>query len=168
MPNHSEPEWRAIEDLPSDLPATLFACIATTGSLTIRLRELGVLRVELIKEYVENTNWCRDVVLWINNIPAVIGHSVILADALEDPALHSLKKLGTRPLGEVIFAELKGIRELLEFSCVDAQNTLFNLAKPYLQTYEKKLYARRSTVKIQQHKITVHEVFLPVFYEDIL
>jgi chorismate-pyruvate lyase len=168
MLKHLEPEWRSIADLPSDLSATLYGCITTTGSLTTRLRELGVLRVELIKEYVENTHWHRDVVLWSNNLPAVIGHSVILTDALADPALNSLKNLGTRPLGEVIFSELKGTRELLEFACITPQDNLFHLAKPYLHHEQKKLYARRSTVKVQQHKIKVHEVFLPAFYQDIL
>jgi chorismate--pyruvate lyase len=170
-----EPLWQSVDQLPLTLGVNLRAWIACSDSLTVQFRKVGLFQVQVVDEYwgqvsaTENKLlqissseeiWQRDVVLLLNHIPVGIAHSLVPASLLQDPALQGLLQLGTRPLGEVIFKELAGQRERLEYARLSSAHFLFQLTLQSINAVEAPLYARRSIVNIKQHKLLVNEVLL--------
>jgi len=170
-----EPEWLPIQQMPAEIAGNLQLWIAMQTSLTEQLRKLGAFQVKVLQEYWGNAttaenhalsipdsekSWQRDVVLLLNGVPVIVAHSLIPLSMVEDPTLE-LKQLGTRSLGEIIFTELHGARELLEYANLTAEHYLFILAKPFIEKQNKNLYARRSIIKVKQHQLLINEVFLP-------
>lgn len=88
--------------------------LRATGSLTARLRQHGQVRVQVLSQGTRRltaperralglvSGHVREVMLWVDDQPAVWARSVTSQRALRGP-WKALKGLGTRPLAELLF-----------------------------------------------------------------
>lgn len=168
MTTEHEKQWKPIHELPDDVSASLQRWLSIEDSLTEQCKQQGLFEVQLLDEkwgtadkeekhlleiHPSERCWQRDVILWLNHKPIIIAHSLIPESLLAEPEAGQLCELGNRPLGEVIFGELKGERENLMFMTTVLDGI--------------ELYVRRSTVKIKNKKLLINEVFLPAI-EDFI
>lgn len=102
----------------------------------------------------------REVVLYCQDQPLVFAHSVIPRVGLAGP-WRSLSRLGSRPLGEALFADPRIVRHPLKFRCLDARHPLYRSAVRTLTVRPPRLWARRSVFVRGGYPILVTEVFLP-------
>lgn len=174
-----EPCWLPIAELPASVPKHLCSWLRAEVSLTKRLQQLGHFQVKVIREEWARCHpsecellgiahdilvWQREVVLMVNSIPWIVARSCIPPSTLDN--ISPLKTLGERSLGDVIFSELNGTRESLEFTALLPTHELFNWAKHYSPPYsqqpnhQEEQWARRSVLVVEQHRLLVNEVFL--------
>jgi chorismate--pyruvate lyase len=176
--NNLEPKWLPISKLPDTTPENILSWLTAEVSLTARLRTLGTFTVQLQQEswgagaatecellgIPQDTQlWQRDVALLINEKPTVIAHTLIPKETLT--ALPQLKNLGNRSLGDLIFKDLHGTRDCLEFAEITAQHRLFAGTRAFHQA--DTLWARRSLLSACGHSLLVNEVFIFNKKEDI-
>ncbi len=102
----------------------------------------------------------RDVLLTCAGRPLVYAHSVIPLTGLTGP-WRSLSRMGTRPLGEALFADPQVRRHPLEYRRLDGRHPLYRAAIEHIPGKPPALWARRSVFVRDGHPILVTEVFLP-------
>jgi chorismate--pyruvate lyase len=173
MHNTPEPYWQPMTELPDSLPSKVREWLTAEISLTVRLQALGAFQVELLQEGwgkalpseqtllslgKEEKIGFRDVVLTVDNKPRVVGHTLFPMNTLN--AIPALKTLGTRSLGDLIFKELKGTREKLEFAFLAPEHDLYKLTEYYCSTHVQILYARRSLICVQSQELLINEAFI--------
>lgn len=166
--------------------ATSRRWLTAPGSLTARLRQLGPVRVQVLKqghqrlwpqEQAAIHSRCghvREVLLWVDQSPAVWARSVTSPRALKGP-WRALKGLGTRPLAELLF-EHRGVqRDALQhhrFAAHGRQmahlSRAWRLATEHspVESLESKAqemptWARRSVFTHRGHPLQVMECFAP-------
>lgn len=95
--------------------------LRATGSLTARLRQHGLVKVQVLSQGTQRltrperqalkrvSGHVREVLLWIDNEPVVWARSATSQRALRGP-WKALKGLGTRPLAELLFSHQRVIR----------------------------------------------------------
>lgn len=95
--------------------------LRATGSLTARLRQHGVVRVQVLSQGTQRlsrperlalqrvSGHVREVLLWVGDEPAVWARSATSQQALRGP-WKALKGLGTRPLAELLFSHQRVVR----------------------------------------------------------
>lgn len=161
------------------LPVSLQSWLNETGSLTQRLRKQhnNQFRVEVLLQ-----NWAhgfadetailqqpqqryqliREVILYASHQPVILARTVIPPETLAF-ANRKLSRLGTRPLGEVIFAYPDLKIQQRQFSV-----TQINLPTidPKTQLGSNKIWGRRSLYDISGHPLLVAEFFLPFCYQE--
>ena len=162
----------------NQLPANLISWLNETGSLTRRLRTQhdNQFKVELILQ-----NWAhgfadetailqqaqsryqltREVILHAGNQPVILARTVIPPSTLAFTN-RKLSRLGTRPLGEVIFAypDLQILRR--QFSTTNFCSA--NLDQDNLKS-KQLIWGRRTLYGIANHRLLVAEFFLPNCYK---
>ncbi len=106
----------------------------------------------------------REVLLYGNGKPAVFAHSVLPRKSLQGE-WRSLGRLGNKPLGAILFANLKVKRTPLSYKKLSANHALYQAAVRYLQRKPDYLWARRSIFSLNCASIMVVEVFLPSLIE---
>lgn len=160
------------------LPASLQSWLNETGSLTQRLRHEhnNQFRVEvllhnwahgfadetaLLKQAQQRYQLVREVMLYASHQPVILARTVIPPATLAF-ANRQLSRLGTRPLGEVIFAypDLKIQRR--QFSKIDERELA--LLTHFGTT---KVWGRRSLYEIAGHPLLVAEFFLAACYQSL-
>ena len=166
-----EPKWQPINQLPASVPATIRDWLTAEVSLTVRLRALGAFTIQILGEHwgqathsesvllgIHETakTWQRDVALLVNNEPKVIAHTVIPEATLQ--ALPELQHLGSRSLGDLIFQDLKGTRESLEFAFLSPEDKLFKLTDIF--NPKTQLPTRRSLLTAKGYSLIVNELFI--------
>jgi len=72
-----------------------------------------------------------------------------------------LARLGTRPLGEVLFADPTMRRETLELAALTRGSALYRLALRGLDVHPHAIWGRRSLFRIEGMPLLVNEIFLP-------
>lgn len=102
----------------------------------------------------------REVLLCGNNRPVVFAHSVLPRKSLRG-AWRGLGKLGSKPLGAVLFANPGVKRTPLMFKKLSANHALYQAAARHLTEKPNFLWARRSIFNLNCASILVTEVFLP-------
>ncbi len=102
----------------------------------------------------------REVNLFCGDLPLVFAHSVLPLRSLQGE-WHSLRKLGTKPLGRALFANPRIKRTPLEYKKLGSHHALYKRACRILDHNPDHLWARRSIFSLQQKNIMVTEVFLP-------
>jgi chorismate--pyruvate lyase len=102
----------------------------------------------------------RDVYLHCDSAPVVFAHSVLPFSSLQGP-WHGLDQLGTRPLGESLFANPAVVRTPLVFCKLGTHHELYRQAVSVLKDKPRSLWARRSVFSLKGAPILVTEVFLP-------
>ncbi|WMN59110.1 chorismate lyase [Pseudoalteromonas xiamenensis] len=95
--------------------------------------------------------WCREVLLWCDNQPVVYAQSWI------PESLQAMTKLGTTPLGEVLFQTPKWSRGEVEITLID--EPLYELLDKLKLKHETKC-ARRSLFTQGEFSMLVCEAFL--------
>lgn len=99
----------------------------------------------------------REVILHCDQRPVVFARSLLPLDTLNGP-LRYLRKLGSLPLGALLFAN-PGLRRE-EFEIAHAAASAFDV--PQLTgTHDEPLWGRRSLFRLRGKQLLVGEIFLP-------
>jgi chorismate--pyruvate lyase len=172
---NQEPLWKESRlGSRHQLPESVQSWTYETGSLTQRLRSVygnsvtvKVLfqhwRVPFLTERrvlkLPEHRWCltREVLLHANGKPLILARTIIPAATIKIAG--SLAHLGTRPLGEVIFAYPKLERIAMDMTLIkpaDWTNNALTTAR-----IEQPLWGRRTIYAIKQRQMLVSEFFLP-------
>ena len=106
----------------------------------------------------------REVCLYCGETPLVYAHSVLPLDSLRG-AWRGLRRLGGRPLGEVLFSDPNVLRTPLQYKKLHWRHWLYRRACCYLKKPPPFLWARRSVFILNHRPIQVTEVFLPAILE---
>lgn len=102
----------------------------------------------------------REVVLKCGEVPVVFAHSVARPESLNGP-WRGLKKLGSRPLANVLYEDPCIQRRPLAFRKVNQRHPLYRQAEKVLGPLPPELWARRSVFVRQGQPLLVTELFLP-------
>lgn len=163
------PDWHRADRHPAPPPEPLFDWLCDTGSLTQRLIAAGAdnFCVELLGQSISPARndeaqalniepgapaWVREVLLHTAGAPRVFARSVAPLAALTNSGLE-LDRLGTRSLGELLFADARIQRSGIEISRYPAAW----LPEPW---QHGGLWARRSQFSHAELRLLVCEVFL--------
>lgn len=101
--------------------------------------------------------WMREVYLWCGTERWVYARTVIPYTTLTGK-LRRLRHLGTRPLGEVIFADTTMRRSAVEVARIEVPMAEQDRASRAMNT---SIWGRRSVFWLQQKPLLVCEFFLP-------
>ncbi len=140
-------------------------------SLTQRLIRAsdGAFRVQLLGQYwgfpsrdeaqalgmkLRQRALIREVVLHGRNEPWVYARSLLPAKSLGG-SLGYLKRLGTKPLGALLFSRPDMRRGPIELACLSPQQLPIDVAEP--------VWGRRSVFYLADQPLLVSEIFLPTF-----
>lgn len=102
----------------------------------------------------------RDVLLCGGDEVLIYAHS-ISPSRTRDAAWPLLRRLGSRPLGHLLFENPKVYRSPLRFRRLDARHTLHRRIERALHRRLPALWARRSLFVLRGRTLLVTEVFLP-------
>ena len=158
------------------------SCLFQQGSLTkyLRLRCRNGFQVELKsqswqlpfkdenlslklrdREYV----FIRESWLMSNNDKLVYARTIIPGKTLQGKA-RILANLGTRPLGEVLFADKKIYRSNIRYAKIPTGCDLYLRVMDNINKKEE-LWGRRSLFFIQNRPLLISEVFMPVINQCV-
>lgn len=104
--------------------------------------------------------YVRDVLLMGNGRIRVFAHSVLPRSSLRG-GWNGITRLGTKPLGEALFADPRICRLGLTMRRIDARHPLYQATKRHTGFTGRHLWARRSVFCLHGHPLLVNEVFLP-------
>ena len=104
--------------------------------------------------------WSRDVFLHADDRPVVFAHSACRLTSLNS-AWKSLRGLGARPLGAVLFSHPEVVRLPLHYKVLSKGHPLYYRATCALNDPPARLWARRSLFYLHREPLLVTEVFLP-------
>ncbi|CAH9059334.1 Chorismate pyruvate-lyase [Pseudoalteromonas holothuriae] len=145
--------------------------ILDSGSLTALLKQhfeqfrVDVLREQWLACEVQHKKvlgqqckqlQCREVLLVCDDVARVYAQSWISTQASD----LGVRKLGNKPLGEVLFQDAAWQRSPIEIAQINYQQGYESLLKDLHLPY-KNMFARRRVFSYQDAKIMVCEVFLP-------
>jgi chorismate--pyruvate lyase len=102
----------------------------------------------------------REVFLMANSQALVFAHSVLPRKSLRGSWL-GLRRLGTKPLGQTLFAAPQVRRMALRYKKLSPQHALYQRATKDVLHKPAYLWARRSVFSLNCANIMVTEVFLP-------
>lgn len=159
------------------LPPSLQSWLHESGSLTQRLKQrygddfaVNLLlqnwahgfneETATLKQHPLRFQLVREVILCANNRPLILARTVIPPATLAF-ANRQLSRLGTRPLGEVIFAYRDLKIEQRSFASMAFQLSKF---EPRNSQTSVHIWGRRSQYCIDGHPLLVAEFFLPELY----
>lgn len=170
------PHWSSTPyHLPQALSAAAQSWLYETGSLTQRLRRhygarfgVRILRQYWHKPFVAESRLLglastrhaliREVVLHAEQQPLILARSIIPAATIA-VAQRNLTQLGTRPLGEVIFAYPNLQR--LNFAIAHLTPDVWQASCQQEFALTEAIYGRRTIYAIPTHPLLVTEIFLP-------
>lgn len=181
--NHTfEPVWRRQNMLlsqivPSDIEHWLF----DHGSLTRKIIQHcnSKFRVEVLSQkwqrpmlnealrlgvHPEHHALIREVLLYCGDTPWVFARSVLPRKTLTGPR-RFLGKLGSRPLGEILFSDPNIQRDALEIAEIKKGQRMFRCATQSLKNVPDFVWGRRSVFYLHKKPLLVNEVFLPLILE---
>jgi len=157
-----------------------------SASLTLRIKnhcltnQMGLFSVKLLRQGMEIPSndeiqrlklssrryaLIREVLLYCGTTPVIFARTVIPIKTLTGPQ-RQLSHLGSRPLGEFLFAQPGLQRDAMEIALLTDGHQLFEHAVSSLSELDEsqspeKIWARRSIFRLQQKPLLVAEVFLP-------
>ena len=152
------------------------------GSLTAHLRTLGSVEVRVTREAVDlpwcdeyaalrlaprTPVWVREVALAVDGVPCVAAHSVTPLDASVG-TWQAMRRLRTRPLAELLYADTGVARSALVSRRVTARHPLHVLAAGQLAgPVPHAFVARRSVFERHRTPLMVTECMLPALWERL-
>jgi len=104
--------------------------------------------------------YVREVLLMSGGHIRVFAHSVLPRASLRG-GWCGIARLGTRPLGEALFADPRIRRLGLTMRRLDARHPLYRAARHHTGLTVPYVWARRSVFCLNGHPLLVNEVFLP-------
>jgi chorismate lyase len=173
-----EPNWIEERQLRlTQVPATTCDWLSDHGSLTARLKRScpGRFRVRVISQGRGNPLYSegqllrmrrgeaaivREVELLCDEVPWVFARTVIPVTSLRGPA-RRLTMLGSKPLGEVLFADPRTRRVVMEMARLHARHRMFHAAVAGLEAQPDELWGRRTLFRLDGAPLLVNELFLP-------
>ncbi|MCC5812831.1 MAG: chorismate lyase [Ectothiorhodospiraceae bacterium] len=108
--------------------------------------------------------WVREVALTCDGRPLVFARSVIPSRSLVGPN-RALRTLGSRPLGELLFAGAGTRRDPLEVVALQSHHWLFHRVGELVGSDPPTLWARRRVHWLNRRPLLVAEVFLPELFD---
>ena len=102
----------------------------------------------------------RQVHLYCGNQPWVYAKTVIPRSTLHGE-LQKLTKLGTQPLGAVLFANPHILRDEIQIAQLTKKHSMFSLATEKSIATSASIWGRRSVFRIANKPLLVSEIFLP-------
>jgi chorismate lyase len=165
----------------SELPAALTAWLLDPASLTRRLKGLctGKFRVRVLSQARGRPRLdeaqalgmrcgglalIRQVQLLCDEHPLVYARTVIPVSSLKGRLLR-LARLGTRPLGAMLFADRGMRRGVVELARIRPGETLYADAVRDSGQTRSEIWGRRSIFRLAHKPLLVSEIFLPGFPE---
>ncbi len=156
-------------------PNSLRSCLFAQGSLTQRVRETCPqhFHVKVLRQYWANPfadearllnlspfgySRIREVELCCGDRSVVFARTVIPVSSLQGGLRHLLK-LGSQPLGEILFAQ-HAQRKVAHIDCLKRNHPLFQLATRHLEQIPPSLWTRRSIFILKNKPLLVQEIFL--------
>ena len=104
--------------------------------------------------------WSREVFLYADENPVIFAHSVVAHQHLRG-AWSAVRKLGSRPLGALLFAHPLVERRPLHYQSLRDKHPLYQRAAAVLRDPPRRLWARRSLFYLHDAPLLVTEIFLP-------
>lgn len=158
-------------------PRNLRAWLSDSSSLTARLKtRFAGLRVTVLQQGWQTAHSdelralrlihpktrvaTREVLLQNGATPLIFAHSITLHASLRG-GFQLFGRVGTRPLGELLFADPTIARSPLAWCCIDCRHPLWHKANTAIGPLPKRLWARRSVLQSGRDRLLVTEVFLP-------
>ena len=105
----------------------------------------------------------REVLLHAGSTPLVLARTILPEPTIRI-AHRNLSHLGTRPLGEVIFAYPDLERRQRDFSCATTVNWSSAIRRSF--EVDRPVWGRRSLYAIHDQPLLVAEFFLPGLFKD--
>ncbi len=149
------------------------------GSLTAHLRALGTVRVRVTREAVDcawpdecaalrvaqrTRVWVREVVLEVDGVPFVAAHSIAPLAASRG-VWQAMRRLSTRPLAELLYADGTVARSVLVSTRLAPRHPLAVLARRQIAgCAPRALLARRSVFVRHGAPLMVTECMLPALW----
>ena len=179
-----EPLWRTRGMLPGNaVPAEVAPWLFDQGSLTRRIIQncQHGFRVEVLSQKwqrpllnealrlgvaPEQRALLREVLLYCGDTPWVFARSVLPRKTLTGPR-QVLAKLGSRPLGEILFSDPAIVRDELEVARISRDQRMFACATQHLQSMPEYVWGRRSVFYLHGKPLLVNEVFLPSLFASL-
>ena len=173
------PRWRQRPStLQKQLPASLQSWLNETGSLTRRLRGIYGKRFgvevlfhhwqpafidecRLLDLHPARYQLIREVLLHVDHQPLVLARTILPLPTIKI-AHRNLSHLGSRPLGEVIFAYPDLERRVRQYSC--AESCLWSPDLLNRVSLPQSVWGRRTVYAIHQQPLLVAEFFLPTLF----
>ena len=163
------------------LPINVQSWTYESGSLTQRLRNYygsGVAvkilfhrwqtpflsERRLLKLPEHHYSLIREVLLHVNDKPLILARTII-PSATNKTAKSNLSKLGTRPLGEVIFSYPKLERIAMDVTLIDLPTWTPSIIEQ--EWVIKPIWGRRTIYAIEQKRMLVSEFFLPEIIQSL-
>lgn len=175
--SHREPYWSDARGWHlRHCPTELRAWLVDRQSLTKRLQQSsdGHFNVQVLQQFwgrpqrsereqlglrLNETCFIRHVQLLCFDQPWVFARTVIPHATLHGP-LRSLTRLGSKPLGAVLFANPAICRENLQIARLTRGQAMYNAATSGLDD-SNDIWGRRSRFRFHDHALLVNEIFLP-------
>jgi len=173
-----EPHWSEQSHLlRTRVPADRRSWLLDTESLTHRVRQTcgGRFRVRVLSQgwgrplrsearvlQLRGGERClvREVQLLCDERPWVFARTIIPATTLSGPQLR-LARLGSRPLGAVLFADPSMRRGAVQIAAITARHGMFARATRELKQRPAQIWGRRSVFRVGDKPLLVSEIFLP-------
>ncbi len=106
----------------------------------------------------------REVVLWCGRQSRLVARTVYVSSKLR--AHQELNSLGSRPLGELLFARDTPRWLKREFTVIEAHMALFALVRRAPGTADTPCWARRTVFLLEHEHLLVTEIFLPAMFSQ--
>lgn len=173
-----EPVWRTQKMLMGfPIPENISPWLFDQGSLTRRilLNCKKQFRVDVLSQkwqrpmlneamrlgvHAEHHAFIREVLLYCGDEPWVYARSVLPHKTLTGKR-RRLGKLGSRPLGEILFSDPDIKRDALEVANIKPEQRMFQQATQCLDKPPESIWGRRSVFHWHKKPLLVNEVFLP-------
>jgi len=152
------------------------------GSLTAHLRKLGEVKVRVTREAVDcawpdecaalrvdlrTRVWVREVVLEVDGVPFVAAHSIAPLAASRS-VWQAMRRLSTRPLAELLYADSTVARSVLVSTRLAPRHPLAVLARRQIDgRAPHALLARRSVFVRHGAPLMVTECMLPALWAHL-
>ena len=172
--------WRAVQR-----PVSTFDqkdWLTRGGSLTAHLRKLGEVKVRVTREAVDcawpdecaalrvgprTRVWVREVVLEVDGVPFVAAHSIAPLAASRG-VWQAMRRLSTRPLAELLYADSTVARSVLVSTRLARRHPLAVLARRQINGRSPHaLLARRSVFVRHGAPLMVTECMLPALWAHL-
>ena len=178
----AEPVWRSRDMLFNHAPVEIAPWLFDQGSLTQRIlfHCQNKFRVEVLSQewkrpmlnealrlgiHPEHHALIREVLLYCGDTPWVFARSVLPRKTLTGRR-RFLGKLGSRPLGEILFSDPNIQRDDLEVAQIKKGQRMFNCATNFLVDTPDYVWGRRSIFYLHKKPLLVNEVFLPSILDN--
>lgn len=164
--------WRPLDAWPQAQRPAVWQWLQHAGSLTRKLRAAAgpAFHVRVVHEGQTGLEQAdAGLLLAPANAPAV-ERSVFLCAAAPwvyahtlalQASAHWLDKLGANPLGERVFAHTGVQRTHIEVARLDYRHALYQAAVSGENINPSELWARRSVLMVESHRLLIYECFLP-------